>query len=372
MDALRFCATVVLLLFQVISLGSAMDKANAFAEQRRGASSMVVLPNGLSESAEAGASPAALEKEVTGHTGHRWCPEAQLTSEDLELTQRPENQMGELSGYCYYLSKNGQSCSDACMEQVAGQCDAFGTEFAAHSVERCQMVVQAFGGLTAGLGVKSDSDRSGCTYSDVGSYSKVQLMKKDDLYPLCSEQHDVARSHRVCACLPTFGDFNVFNETVGSCRGSDGLQNHIRTGMFRSPAECQDECIRDSNCGAFAYVHPWDGNERLCNFYGDAHVGDGSNKHIHCFVKDEYLATIGRCKQHGARNHNRISNINTQSVADCKAACDAESTCRAYEVAEEFAPGGACDLYGDGHTGDGHRGQRCYTKAMGGVSASAR
>jgi len=289
-----------------------------------------------------------------------------MTPKQIELQQEPEKDVGEVSGYCFYMSKLGQSCNDACMEQVAGQCDAAGTEFAAHSVERCQNVVKGFGGLVVGKGVKSENDRSGCTYSDTGKGSKVQLMKKDDLYPLCSEKHDIARSHRVCACLPTLGDFNLFKETVGPCKGGDGAQNKIRTGTFRSAAQCQDECTRDSKCGAFAYVHPWDGSDRVCNFYGENHAGDNSNKHIRCHVKDAYLTTIGKCKQYGAKTQKKAGkNIKLESVEECKAACDAKNNCKAYQVQEPFKT--TCKLFTEGHTGDGEHGKLCYTKAMSGV-----
>jgi len=162
----------------------------------------------------------------------------------------------EIGGYCYYLSKTGQSCTEACDQQMGGECDAAGTEYAAHSVDHCKSVMTEFGGLYAEAGVESENDRAGCTWSDEAEASKVDVMKQDGLYPLCSEIHAVRNSHRVCACTAMFGSQKVFNESAGECRNADGGQNKIRTGTFRSAQECEDECTRDSNCGAFAYVHP--------------------------------------------------------------------------------------------------------------------
>lgn len=337
--------------------------------------SVEVLPNGPVQAPKKDTSVLLGSRTSEGHlrtgTHDRWCAEAQLTSEQIGLrTNTQESGVAKFGGYCYYLAKKAQSCADACMEQIAGQCDAYGTEFAAESVNQCQRVVAAFGGLPAGLGVESDSDRAGCTWQDVGTRSKVQTFKKDGLYPLCSETHDVPFSHRICACTPTIGDFKIYEETKGTCKLATGESNKIRSGLFRSANECQDECTRDSNCGAYAYVHPWDGDQRVCNFYGTGHTGDSSNRHIKCFVKDDYLETIGRCKKQNARHHDQVGAVNVKTKAECQAACDNMAECKAFQTQFPWAADEEkeCLLLGDGHTGDGISSEsRCYTKAMGGV-----
>jgi len=296
-----------------------------------------------------------------------WCAIAQLGSADLKLSKDPDRHVSQVNGYCYYLSKTGQSCTEACAQQMAGTCNAAGTEYAAENVGRCKSVLVAFGGLEIGNATESEHDRTGCTWSDLGESSKMQLMKKDKLYPLCSETHKRPNSHRVCACTAYFGNIGLYRDSVGECRNSGGKQHRTRTGTFKSARECEDECTRDSTCGAFAYVAPWDGHERACNFYAHEHFGDGGNKHVRCSVKESYLATVGLCKENGGVSA-QISEAKYDSVDDCKAACDVDENCEAYQVAGVFAAGDTCALFRAGHTGNGHHGQRCYTKSMGGIS----
>jgi len=355
----------------------------ALAKVKSSDTGMVILPKGpaVSDSTEANATSALENQFGRRRRGDikgihdRWCAEGQNSGKQIALEQTAASDDAEFGGYCYYLSKAGQNCNDACIEQVGGKCDAYGTEFAASDVERCQKVVQAFGIPTVGLGTKSVNDRAGCTFSDPqadGTGSKADLMAKDDSYPLCSEEHKVAFSHRVCACTPSFGDFGApFKEELGECKvASDSSQNRIKTGYFAKPGECEDECTRDANCGAFAYVHPWDGpSSRVCHFYSADHVGDGGNHHVHCFVKDAYLATVGRCKKHGVETHDQSSETNVQTSAECKDKCDEETLCKAYELHMTFEADSSCILFKDGHTGDGHSAKRCFTKEFGGVAA---
>lgn len=314
-------------------------------------------------------------RNATANLG-RWCAEAQLSHLDLELMQTPDEVLVEADGYCFYLSRVGQSCKEACDEQMGGECDAAGTEYAAKSVQHCKDIVEGFGGLKSGDGLKSENDRAGCTWSDLADDSNVEVFTEDNLYPLCSETHDAVRSHRICACTAMFGTQGLYTEAVGECKSADGGQNKVRSGTFKSVEECQDECTRDQDCAAFAYVHPWDGNEtangRACNFYSDGHTGDGGNSHIRCSSKESYLATIGQCKRHGGESTQVASSASVSSFEECEAACNADDTCKAFQVPEVFE-WGRCALFEGGHTGDGQQSQRCYTKAFGGVrSLSAR
>lgn len=337
---------------------------------------MVVSPAGPLLRSSPKATDRQSLREISAHarrrrrSAGRWCAEAQLATNDLGLSAAPEKYVAQANGYCYYLSKTGQSCHETCEEQMAGTCDAAGTEYAAESVTRCQHILREFGGLAAGMGVVSQNDRSGCTWSDLGEESKVQVMKKDNLYPFCSEKHNITRSHRLCACTPMFGSIGLYNKTIGECRQADRSQNRTRAGTYSDERECEDECTRDSQCGAFAFVHPWDGNERACIFYSEGHSGDGGNKHVRCYVKAGYLATLGRCKLHDGKS-TQISQNTYDSVESCEAACNANDECEAYQVPEAFQPGSPCALFRAGHAGNGQRGQRCYTKAMGGTTGHA-
>lgn len=311
--------------------------------------------------------PRRRRSAMTPSNVDRWCAIAQLGSSDLKLSKDPDRHVSQVNGYCYYLSKTGQSCTEACAQQMAGTCNAAGIEYAAENVGRCKNVLEAFGGLKVGNATESAHDRTGCTWSDLGESSKMQLMKKDKLYPLCSENHTLPNSHRVCACTAYFGNIGLYSDSVGECRSAGGKQYRTRTGTFKSAKECEDECTRDSACGAFAYVNPWDGHERACNFYAHDHFGDGGNKHVRCSVKESYLATVGLCKEHGGVSA-KISEAKYDSVNACKAACDADENCKAYQVAGVFVAGDTCALYRAGHTGNGQHGQRCYTKSMGGIT----
>merc|ERR1719353_479536 len=96
--------------------------------------------------------------ESAAANGGRWCAEAQLSAFELGMKKAPNEQVAELNGYCYYLSKTGQSCSEACDEQMGGECDAAGTEYATHNLDRCQRILATFGGLSQTPGEESDND----------------------------------------------------------------------------------------------------------------------------------------------------------------------------------------------------------------------
>lgn len=329
----------------------------------------VPIPDGsVAPVAAAGTAPVVADPVLEG----RWCPTVQLTPDEIGLTRVPTKNPADVSGHCFYLGKIGQSCTDTCWEQAIGRCDAKGTEFAAKSVEQCQRVLTEFG-VVASAGSESQNDRAGCVWSDLGALSAATVMNKDNLYPLCSEQHNITLNHRVCACTAMFGKKEQFTEKAGACKNAQGAQSRYRTGTFRSKEECEDECARDRDCAAFASVHPWDGNARACHFYrgvqpSDYYTGDGSNRHIHCSVKEPYLATVGACKTAGGEM-TLLKTSAYESLASCQAACTAHETCEAFQVAEGFQGGDNCILYGAGHTGNGVTGNRCYTKATGGIEA---
>jgi hypothetical protein len=261
---------------------------------------------------------------------------------------------------------------------MGGTCDAAGIEHAAKSMEQCQSIVEVFGGLDVTKGVESTymtHGRVGCMYEDLGEEGKVDVMKEDDLYPLCGAKSDRLNSHRVCACTATFGDLGLFDKSMGDCKLADETQNIIKTGTFSNELECQDECARDEDCGAVAWVHPFDDHRRTCNFYSHGHKGDGGNRYILCAVKEEYLSTVGKCA--GPEKASPL--IATFSPAanvleSCRAHCDASDGCEAFQVADQFlhhsegsSTKGYCGLFGPKSTGDGQEGYRCYTKALAGV-----
>lgn len=301
-------------------------------------------------------------------TPGRWCATSQLQPWEIGLEATPEFMPTQVNGYCYYLSKKGQSCTDACWEQGAGRCDAMGTEFAAQTMHKCWTIAESFGlpSTVDNSAKNSYNDRSGCVWQEAGSLSSVKVMEKDDLFPYCSERHNLYNNHRVCACMPIFGNKSLFTESVGICANSGGTNgNQYKTGQYEHVGQCEDECARDSTCHAFAYVHPWDTWKRQCLFYNTgAHAGNGINTHIRCMSKEAYTATVGACSKAGGATES----VGSSTAANCKSACDTASSCHAYQV-DIAATSDSCTLFGPGHSGDGTMGKQCWSKASGGILA---
>jgi len=354
------------------------------SSQTRRDQEMVILPSGpmvRSEDATGDLQAAIrLQHKKTLTTGEDYrCSPSGVAPEKMGV---PGAEWAETKkyGYCYYLGDERESCTETCMRQMGGACNAAGTENAAKTSQQCQMVLQAFSNGSTGIGHTenigtSQNDRSGCTWIELApeapGASRVEVFDKDD-YPLCSAVPQNTRSHRVCACTVFFGNFSMYESSVGNCHAQDGGDSHVRKAVHDTALECEDECTRDSQCGAFAFVDAWDGHPRQCHFFEKKHyVGDGVNKHIKCnYKKDLYLTTLGRCKKHFGKMEEKLAESTVSTVAECKAACDADEACEAFDIPFPVTQNSQCTLYSAGHTGNAVDGtSRCYTRATGGVSA---
>jgi hypothetical protein len=339
-------------------------------------------------------SPAASGKEED-----YWCPDPMAArgswSADGQFQTESLTGVGRIGGvkmhgYCYYLGKEGESCTQTCMRQMGGTCNAAGTEFVGNDTDSCKFALQAFAdsdssgiGFTANVGT-SPNDRSGCTWMDLPQgASRVEVFRKDDQYPLCSSTHASMMSHRLCACTVMFGDMSPYTQSNGMCRKTElvtvgdrsivkvtGQQDIIKKAVLNSEKECEDECTRDKKCEAFAFVFPWDDHPRQCIFFGPDHVGDGMNSFIKCWKKERYLQTMGECRKRSGRKFDDIMQGVYNAVDECKVACDAHPLCEAFEAPSNFTAGSQCILFEANHTGNGvDANRRCFTRATGGVFA---
>lgn len=362
---------VAFLLLSSIALGACQRLMRSGDELVPGSGASSAPP------ARASPLPAALAQATT-------CMTPQRTAEAIGLTFEPTTRVVLHNGNCYYFAKAQESCHDACSETMGGICDDNGTEMLAQNISDCAAVIKDFGHTQVAAKTESGVDRSGCSYSDLGEASRVQVMKKDGAYPLCGTRNLIAATHRICACKAIFGDLDSYTKTSGQCTAfadgaSTGTRQQVASGHYMLLQECKDECDRDIHCGAFSFVTPWSPHEshvpegHECIFYAREHEGDGADMSVSCLVKARYTATHGECKRPDGSRH-RVGTISVSTVKECEKACDDESGCFAFGVPIPDSGNDAlptafnypvdCQLFADDHRGNGEDGYRCYLKAV--------
>ena len=279
--------------------------------------------------------------------GHCKAPSSYKTLNQLPLVSTPQRQGG----------------IDICKAQCDSEsrCHAFGADY-------------PFAGSC-----KFFTDFEGTNRGDGGETGRCYV--HETFAPVCTG--DVTTSLTVpLSC--EFSGFNIpavqvlWQETDGDCRYSGDQETHgfyMQLEGRPNKEACLRYCTSDPLCDAVdmdePFLNPATGTGTCWLFRNEVgaagqHVGDqrGQSK---CYVPD-WTETAGVCRYSAgaAVGGQTIYRTDTGlgSVEDCKASCEADAQCHAYDNDYPFQ--GTCryfqNQHSDAHAGDGTRTSQCWTR----------
>lgn len=179
---------------------------------------------------------------------------------DLGLAQDGTTVADVHDGFCYYLSKAGEDCSQTCSAQTGGLCDEAGMQKLTLDFTTCKNVGNLFQmGVPWGGAHQYEvttGDR-GCNYVEQSPTSKRIIFSSGTSLASCSTKPSDPFSHRICACTSVHGasfpdkyTIQPYDVAVITASGYD--TDIIRVEVHSASQDCSSPAVVDPTARAYS------------------------------------------------------------------------------------------------------------------------